>query len=152
MPPARSRENYCSRNELPRNGGRFTDGSPLVSQAKDKAVLSMIRRDEKSAGTHPTPCPPLCSEQHVPGASDVLHLCDSGEVWGATTARFGEPKVGAYLERLDDADGLGTPRIGLQASANGVAVNIDITMDLDVAAALIAELQRLVEMGHRWSP
>lgn len=113
-------------------------------------VLAMVNDGNDRHDGQPNPCPPSCTEIHESGTAEVLHMHDSDRVWGETPARFGEPKLGAYLERLDDEDGSGTPHVGVQASATGTAVNIDITMSLDVAEDFIAELQRLVALGRKW--
>ncbi len=93
-----------------------------------------------------TPCPNWCEVLNP--ASEHLHSRDVPDTWGATGSVYGEAKLGLALEREDGEDGAGEPRINVQFSSDGVAVDGSASLRFASAESYAYTILRLVAEGR----
>jgi hypothetical protein len=93
-------------------------------------------------------CPSWCTEHLVSPPDALLHRCDLGEVWGATSQCYDEEKLSITLERHDDDGVAGEPYLSFRYSTDGRCVDRVIDLPLPTAGDMLFSALQLLAYGR----
>ncbi len=96
-----------------------------------------------TAGHQPNACPGFC-DFPMPNLEHV-HSRDIKEAWGATSAQYGEAKLGLALEQ---EDGEPEAKVNVQFSRDGVTLDDSISLPFGTAESYAYTILRLVAEGR----